>query len=302
MTGILFRANRISGLEEAGKFMLNIASAMLSRRLYIPFALWLGIVLYLTFVEERSGVMVWMIPPALALMLIYTFSPQLDWWWMKKYPPQADPVLKHLLEKINPWYRTLPSTGKTTFETKVLMYVEGRDFSTIQGQEQPKEDEKCLIACAAVHMTYFMEDFLIEPYEKIIFYQHPFPSPNHPFLHICESDTEDSVLIFALEQVWQGWLKPQKFINPVYYELARVLRLQLSWTEPIWPIDFWERVTAISTLNKEGISKYLGFAEPDLFGVASALFFTHSERMRMISPNIYEQLNKLYCFPSTQPQ
>lgn len=267
---------------------------MLSRRLAIPFALWLGIVLYLTFVMERSGVMIWMIPPAIILMLIYTFSPQIDWWWMEKHPPQADDVLKHLLRQINPGYRLMPEADQKKFETRVLMYVQGRDFNAVQGQSEPKEDEKTLIACGAVHMTFFLDDFLIEPYEKIILYQHPFPSPHHPFLHICEADAEDGVLIFSLEQVWAGWLKPQKAFNAVYYQLALILKQKYQWNMPLWPVDIWVQFAAISTFKKEWLSQYLGFKEPDIFGVASSLFFSFPQAMKKTSPTLYTYLSQLY--------
>lgn len=270
---------------------------MLSRRIAIPFALWLGIILYLVFMEQRTGVMVWMIPPALILMLIYTFSPQIDWWWMEKHPPQADEVLKHLLQRINPWYRSLSPADQVRFETRVLMYVEGRDFSPIQGQEL-KEDEKCLIAAGVAHMTFYQDDFLIDPFEKIIFYQHPFPSPHFPYLHICESDGEDGILIFSLEQVWQGWLNPHKAFNPVYYELAKVLRCKNQWNEPQWPQDIWEQLTSLCSFKKDWLSEYLGFKEPDVFGVGSSIFFTFPLQMRAKTPDLYAYFCRLYNFPA----
>lgn len=75
---------------------------MFARRLTVPLALWIMIVLYLAFVEEMDGVMIWIIPPALLLMIVYIFTPQLNYWYVQRYRPTLDEPLRKFLHHLAP--------------------------------------------------------------------------------------------------------------------------------------------------------------------------------------------------------
>ena len=266
---------------------------MIAKRLAIPFIIWIAYVLIQIFAYDVYGIGQWVIPPVIILTALYVFSPQIDWWWYNRYPPKLDEKLKRYLQKISPFYVALSSENKEKFEQRIFFYLEGNDFSGMNMDGVP-EDIKASIAVHPVSMTFNQENFMLAPFERIVLYKHPFPSPNMKFLHASETNEEDGVILFSVEQLLQSQLRPDLFINLGYYEYAHVYRFVSKKPIPDIPESPWQIVEKLLHIDKEAISNFTGFENPNLWSSFTAAFFGKPDIFMNEYPALFGELVDYY--------
>ena len=196
---------------------------MLSKILYIPFVL--GALTFLLMgALGVSSYYIYSVPFVIGSAVIYILSPQINWWWYQRHPPELPAGLRHLINTQLPFYQNLPVADKTRFRNRMAMYMEANEFMP-QGMETVPPDLKGVIAASAVQVTLGHEDYLMSKFEHIIVYPHPFPSPQFPDeWHASEFYEEDGVIMFSAEQLMPGFMQPKRFFNIGLYEYARVFR------------------------------------------------------------------------------
>ncbi len=267
---------------------------MITKRLAIPFVFWIVIVLYLAYVKEIYGVSQWIFPPLLILTALYIFNPQIEWWWYNRFPPKIDPKLKSFLLRASPFYAALSPENKDKFEKRIFFYLIGNDFSGMN-MESVTEDMKATVAMYPIALTFSQNNFLLAPYERIIFYKHPFPSPNHRFLHASETNVEDGVIIFSFEQLLQSQYRPDAFINLGYYEYAQVYSyVHNKRPAPLVNEQHWDLIENISGINRESVIKFTGYKVPSLLGCLTSMFFDHPVKLQRADPTLYNELSSFY--------
>ncbi len=255
---------------------------MLSKYLYIPFVL-LGIVLlYLTWeVGERFAV--YLIPVVLVLAAIYILSPQIDWWGAKKNPPVLDEPLQKLLARM-PFFFGLSEKEKTLFAQRVVLFMMAKDWQA-RGMETIPEDAKFAVAVSALQLSFRDADFLLEPFEHLVFYPGTFPSPLYPKTwHSSEIEIEDGVVIFSLEHLMKGFFKPRQYFSSGLYESAR-MRIHLRGRPEVdLKDDFWDRVQAIGPFYRAYIEQWVGLPESelDLHAILLVYYFSFRDAFRQM--------------------
>ena len=267
---------------------------MFARRLTVPLALWIMIVLYLAFVEEMDGVMIWIIPPALLLMIVYIFTPQLNYWYVQRYRPTLDEPLRKFLHHLAPWITRLDPDAQKKLEERLVLHMEGSDFSGMNMESIP-EEAKVLVSLAAVVVSWQQEKALLSPFERVVFYKHPFPSPNHQFLHACETDFIDQVQIYSLEQLMASWMRPDRFLNIAYYEWAKIFQFVFDQKQyPSSSPQRWEALSQISGQSTDQWQKFTGFETLDFWGVATACYLTFPKKMQESEPALFQAIREVY--------
>lgn len=264
---------------------------MLSRLIALPFVLGAFIALYLTW-ETDEGYALYIIPMALILVAIYIFQPQIDWWHYKKNPPTLDFPVIRLLDQYFPFYQRLSQKAKTRFRNRVSLYMLANEF-TGKGFEAVPEDVKAIIAANAVTMSFGKENYLMDKFERIFVYPHPFPSPQHPrHLHSSEIFEEDGAILFSAEHLMAGTISAEKYLNVGLYEYAKVFRICFpAYDYPVFDEYVWGKIEAISGFSKEKIEKYIGLPEIDAASVCMTLFFQRPDKFRQLLPVAFES----YC-------
>ncbi len=265
---------------------------MLSRILLIPFVLAALVFLYLAW-EFDSSYGMYMVPFVMVSAAIYIFSPQIDWWWYQRRPPKLDLPVIHIMDKYIPFYQRLFLNEKKLFHKRLALFMIAKDFKAMVGDAVP-EDVKAIIAFNAVMLTFGKEDYLLNSYEKIVVYPHPFPTPRYEPLHAVELFAEDGVLIFSAEHLMSGTLQPDKFFNIGLYAWAGVYREEHPAASDIGiGADSWPMIEAVGPYTQEYILEYMGLPEADPFQVATVLFLTFPERMKKAWPEKYAAFSKL---------
>lgn len=266
---------------------------MLSKYLYIPFVLGaIGFLLAYGITQEDSYA-VYSVPFVVALAVMYILSPQIDWWWYQRRPPVLHPMVRHLINTKLLFYQNLSAADKTRFRNRMAMYMEGNEFMS-QGMETVPPDVKGVVAAAIVQLTFGHDDYLLNKFEHIVIYPHPFPSPQYPDQwHACEHFEEDGVIMFSAEQLVPGFLEPQRFLNIGLYEYAKVfMRCHPTIKFPHINEAHWPMLVQISNFPQDKTIQYIGLKEIDLVALAVAYYFSFGEKFKALLPEEYAGIAK----------
>lgn len=196
---------------------------------------------------------------------IFFAKEEINYWYDEKYPPYLDEPIKAWLRSFSPFYNKLQSGDKVKFETRLALYLNARSFQLMLKEKRSiPEDFKAIIASHAIQMTLGLKDFLVGDYDRIICYNHPFPSPGHRFLHTVETHHEDGVILLSLEQLMMSVGQPEKHYNlafhvyseallKLYPKLAAVAAIDPSKVLP-YTLDHVRRITGFQDLDEKTLS------------------------------------------------
>ena len=257
---------------------------MFANRLMMPFIILAFLFLYMAWEIDKSY-SIWIIPFVLIVGLIYTFAPQVNWWWYQKHIPRIDPMVKMLLGKYSNIYPHLSEKEKQRFEHRVSLFEMANTFIP-QGIETVPPDLKGIVCASAVELTFGREEFIFPKFETIVIYPHPFPSPQHEVLHIAEMEPSDGVVIFSMEHLMIGFTKPQSYYHIGLHEFAKIfIHTYPDEKYPKIKINFWKKIAKISGLKKDILEKWVGITIDDL-PVAIVHYHTHQEKFKEVLPEM----------------
>ncbi|MEO0042062.1 MAG: hypothetical protein RL329_1510 [Bacteroidota bacterium] len=266
----------------------------------LPFAIATFIGFYLAYMKSSEYALYAAIP-LIFLSVIFVMSPQINWWWYKRNPPDTPAAITHFLEKV-PYYRLLSPSLKPKFRQRVALYMEGNQFMRPAPPQEDNrtrndvpEDLKAAAAAAVVQLTFGLEDFLLDKFENIIIYPQAFPSPQFPDrLHLSEVYEADGVLIFSADALVQG-LTNQNLFNIGLYEYANAYALQYLKTKPIeWEAGIWDKLALIGGMNEADFQRFFNLPTIHLFGIAVHHFFKLPAAFQKVSPELYQLFEKMF--------
>jgi hypothetical protein len=260
---------------------------MFSSRLAAPFVVGALFILYLSW-EYGSQWAIWMAPMVLVSALIYVFSPQINWWYYSRYPRPLPEQERGLLADHADFYNRLDALGKQRFEARVRLFVMGTDWMALgwpDGQEEVPADIQLVLATQAVTLTWNKEDVLLAPFEQVVVYPKPFPSPEYPFAHASELYAPDGCLIFSAEQVMRAFIQPTVWYNVGLHEFAKAMVMRypaLPWPEAG---DIWDRLEEVSNMSRSHVESVIGLAGIDSLPVMIHHYRIFPDRFAAVFPS-----------------
>ena len=265
---------------------------MLSRRILTLSLLVTAVSAYFYFFNH-VGEFIW--PFGLGILLAmcaYIFQHQINWWWYKRNPPSLTDEIKHLFSR-GDFYKSLDVEARKKFEVRASLFVEAVEFIA-QGAQKVPEDIKYMVAYYAVMVSFYREDFLFEPYGRIVLYAHPFLSPNHPdHIHTYELEHEDGTVIFALEQLTAGFFDPGKYYQTGLHAFAELLARRSPKPPPLAnQEEFWDRVSRITNWTRTAIEDFTGLKQEDPTPILVHHWFTYREKMNTWDPELTEAIGQ----------
>lgn len=269
---------------------------MLSKKLYLVFglgAILTALIVVFALDRTQTWVALFMLPFVLLLSLSYVFSPQIDWWWFQKHPPELSGGLSNLLLKYFPFYQNLSKENKKRFRHRTAMYMEARGFYAKMGEESTEvpADIKTIISANIVMLTFGQKDFILDQFERIFIYLQAFHSPNYKFWHSSELNEEDACIMFSGEHIMVSFRQPRRGYNLVLHEFARAF--QISYPKFDYP-EFDERMW--DDLGKDAILKYLGMPEEEIdkIGIGVNCFFRNPKKFKEEMPRAFEKFSSIF--------
>ena len=268
---------------------------MPSKILAIPFGILFLLFGYLTWHDDSY--LLYLTPWAIILVIIYAISPQIDWWWYERYPPDVASPIRKMLETVNPFYKQLKEADKKKFRQRLELFVKGVDFMP-QGWETIPEDIKYAIAANAVQLNLNKEEFLFPKYEKVVVYPTPFASPQYPeTIHPSEVYKEDGVLLFSAQQLTGSFLTPNKYYNIAMHEYVKVyMDSNPTVSLPTFTAKDWSKIGKASPFSVQHIKTLLNVPDSDIDPtvVAITLYQTFPGSFRSVFPSEAKQLDSVF--------
>jgi Mlc titration factor MtfA (ptsG expression regulator) len=263
----------------------------------LPFILIALFFLYLAWSID-SDYALWMTPFVVGAAVIYVFSPQINWWWFSKHPPELDEGQRMLLERFNTFYRRLTEADKKRFRERTAMFILGTDWEPLAfSDEVLPADVQLGIAAQAVMIGFKKEDFLFHKFEKVIVYPFPFPTPEYPFNHASELYEADGCLIISAEQVMLAYLQPSKWYNVAVHEYARAF--SITYPDEPYPAlegtEVWEKLEAVSGMPRDRVEAVIGLTDVPVLAVAIHHYFAFPDRFQELMPAEYAQFKQIFA-------
>lgn len=266
---------------------------MLSSRLMAPFVFAALGFLYMTW-EKGSSWAIYIVPCFLVLAAIYVLSPQIDWWWARRYPPKLPEQLRSFLNKFSLFYQRLDAAEQIRFEQRAALFLMGTEWVG-QGWESVPKDVQLVLASYGVQLNFHTEDLLFEKFEKIIVYQHPFPSPAHPTWHHSEIYEPDGCMLISAEQLLQGYVAPKEHYQIGLHEYAKIFIL--SHPDLPWPTvseAAWADLEKINGMGRKHVEAMVGLPVVDALPVALHHYFTFPVEFRAVLPMLTAAFDAIF--------
>ena len=272
----------------------------LSRVIAFPFGLILIWFLYKAYQDSSYEDITWTFIPILVLVLIYLFQPQIDYWWLSKFPIQIDKKLLDIIEAINPIIKNLDEEEKKRFEKRLFLHVEAKAFIS-KGSEDGNVpyDIKHLLSQIPVTMTFHQEDFLLKGFDRIVLYKHPFPTPRFDFLHTYETHAEDGVIIMSFEQIEKGLFASHENYNVAWHAYSEAfVKSNPGQDYPEVDDTTWIRFEKICGFSKDQILATLGFENIDPLPLLIVGYFNYKEKFEKEFSREYLKLKTIFNNPT----
>jgi hypothetical protein len=269
---------------------------MFANLLALPFLLATLTFLYLAWTVD-SEYAPYMVPFLIIGAFIFILSPQLNWWWYSRRPPQLSKGLQDILARCCTFYQTLSPIDKRKFEGRVALFRMGVNWTPIGWPDDVlPPDVELALAAQGVSLTFSREEFLYPQFEKVIIYPKPFPSPEHPYPHSSELYAPDGCLIFSAENVMRAFFNPGRFYQVGLHEYARAFMLKSSH-EP-WPTfeeeTAWQTLEQLSGMTREHVENAVGLSGVEVLPVAIHHFFVFREQFQRAFPVQAQQLSMIF--------
>ncbi len=267
---------------------------ILSKWIIIPLVMLLGGVVLASYVWGMSEYSYLLVPLVIAVAAVYVSHEYIDRWYVRKYPQKLPKGMMRFIEDHMPLARLMEKDQKQSFENATSMFLKSKTFMP-QGFDKVPEDLKVVVAANAHILAAFRPEWhkLFDPYENIVIYKHPFPSPQHPkYLHSSELYVQDKVLLFCADHFMKAHRFPQDFFNTAMYEWVKIIFMSHP---PEFKLDL-EVLPEISGFENEQIVDYIGLPEAYIQweAVATTYFFAFPVRYKMHLDESYEKISEYF--------
>jgi len=267
----------------------------LTKILALPVVLIFITIAYLDYIANYTTGFWIMLPIVLAVVLMISHG-HIDYWYLKKYPIKLDKEVLTLLNQYIPFYNDLNEEDKVKYHHRLSQYIEGRSFTSVGSEHKDVPyDIRAMISTNAIQIAFNQKDVLIGDFDRIFVYKHPFGSPTHNFLHTVETEAEDGVIIYSLEQLIPGITNPKLYYNIGMHGYVEAF-IKANPTAPFPPklnAD-WFDILAISGLGKKQILSTIGFENVDLLVVLGTCYFTYPSAFEKRLPILKKDLDILF--------
>ena len=151
----------------------------MSKRILIIAGVGAAISGYYIFFEDRDDLIYLFSISVLAGVIAYVFQFQIDNLATRGVALRLDRAMRSMLLHTTPHFALLDDKVQAMAEDRMKRWVMKKEFIGKHDQAPP-EDVKFIMAYYAILLTIHQEDYLYDDIDRIIFYHHPFLTPNHP--------------------------------------------------------------------------------------------------------------------------
>jgi hypothetical protein len=231
------------------------------------------------------------------LALFYIFSPQIDWYWYQRHPPELPEKLRLFFEQHSAFYQQLQrEEDRLAFRHKVALFKIATDFKSPEEGTEVSEDLKLVVAACGLPLTFQQPNFLLAKFETVVVFPRAFHSPQYPHhVHTSELFEEDGVLLFSAPHLMKGFMSPKEYYDVGMHEWARAF--VLSYPQFGWPMDVpqrWHDFGRISGFPAQAILQWINRPDVELLAATIVHYFHFPEQFKAVLPVEYGQLEGIF--------
>ncbi|MEO5907115.1 MAG: zinc-dependent peptidase, partial [Saprospiraceae bacterium] len=172
-----------------------------------------------------------------------------------------------MLMNTAPHFASMPMPQQLLMADRMKRWMIRKEFLNKNEQDAP-EDVKYILAYYAILLTIHQEDFQYKNFERVVFYHHPFLTPDHPDdVHIVEVEAKDGTIIISVPHLLKGHLE-KGYYNLALHAMADAFYMQYLNHPIAWPDNIWLRLEGISGISREKLEDYIGLPLSDPWPVA----------------------------------
>ena len=260
----------------------------MSRRLLVIFAVTAVILGYLFFMEKNRYMGIPMGIFVTLGIVTWVLQHQIDWWWINLRPQKLPQEIHQLFELKLPFYRDMEPEIQGDFGRKVGLYVTSKDFIGM-GKEKVPDDVQYMTAAYAVTLGHAKANYMLDGYDRIVFYKHPFLTPHYgQQVHTYEVEHADGTVILAMDQFVAGFLNPGTYYQTGWHAMAEVYHA-LNMANVDYPKDLnWDILEQISGVSKSKVEEHTGMAQEDPWPVAVHHYFSYPSKFEHKAPKLHQ--------------
>lgn len=219
------------------------------------------------FIEDRDDLFYLFGISLLVAVIAYVFQYQIDHLATRGVPQQLEKAMRSMLLHTTPHFALLNDDTRRLAEDRMKRWVMKKEFISKHDHPAP-EDVKFILAYYAILLTLHQESFLYDGLDRMIFYHHPFLTPNHPDdVHIAEVETEDGTIVLSFPHVLKGHFE-KGYYNIALHTMAEAYQKQYINEKIEWHRDIWDQLEGISGMTRDKIEAYIGLPVNDPWPVA----------------------------------
>jgi hypothetical protein len=162
----------------------------------------------------------------IAAVGIFVFKYQIDDFFYKSFTPRLEEREKNWLLIHLPYLASLSVEERETFFTALSRLSLTHEFIPMN-IPTVYEEMKWMVLAPAIRLGLSENAGLMKLYQRTAIYPHPFITPLQDYVHVCEHNREDGILVFSAEQLNAAHLQHERYLNPALYEWCLIYREEI---------------------------------------------------------------------------
>ncbi|HUR30812.1 MAG TPA: zinc-dependent peptidase [Saprospiraceae bacterium] len=240
---------------------------MTSRRIIILAAIALAGSGYFIFFKDRDDFLFLFSISLIVLMITYIFQYQIDQLMTRGMAQKIPGPMHDMLMNTAPHFSRMTVQEKLLVADRMKRWIVKKEFISQNEQDAP-EDVKFILAYYAILLTMHQEEFRYDGLDRIVFYHHPFLTPQHPDdVHIIEVEPKDGTIIISVPDLLKGHLEKGHY-NVALHAMADAYRIVYMHKNIDWSEDIWQQLENISSIDRQRLEDYIGLPLSDPWPVA----------------------------------
>jgi len=230
----------------------------------------------------------------MVLMICYVFHNQINIWWLKRHPVPMDEKDREVLRSHSRYYSQLSKDDQLEFENRVFMMLQTIDvYGMGKEKEEIPYDVQLIVIAIGAEIAAQSDKPLLDNYDKVIIYKHPFPTPNIQRLHTVETNGEDGVLLLAMDHLSAAVNSPHQYYHVGYHAWAEAFVYEHPKLD--YPSEItWQMIVEVSGFSEQSIKGALGLEYFDTLPIGIYLYFVFGDKMQSKYPELFEQFQSIF--------
>ncbi|WP_194851297.1 zinc-dependent peptidase [Nonlabens antarcticus] len=200
------------------------------------------------------------------------------------------------------FYKKLSSRYKRQFEHRVVCFLKDKQFQH-RYAKPILEEQKVLISCIAVMLTFGRRNYLMDQLETILIFDEPFESAANTEKHKGEYNPRAAVLALSWPDVLKGINIKDDNINLALHEFTHVLHIESERAHYIDALRYhkYHQKILLTLLDKDlrinlarsrYFREYAFTNQYEFMAVLTEYYFESPTELKQLFPKLYALISK----------